>query len=100
MIVDIITMLESLNFFTNLYSAELPINNFTGGMFTKFQPDMIPDNCVQDISNFYIDDDYGLIKRRGYSKDNTVYFASAPIRNAARPRAGLLQNQRTARWLP
>jgi hypothetical protein len=65
------------------HSEQLSIRDMSGGLVDKLSPDAIPDNACQDISNFFIDDseDIGLVKRRGYTKDNSVYFGSAPVRN-------------------
>ena len=64
-----------------LFSEQLQINDWSGGMFDKYSGDVIPDKFATDIQNFYIDDDLGLIKRRGYQKDNSTTYGVSSIRN-------------------
>jgi hypothetical protein len=70
-------------FCTSQQIQQFNVNDFGGGLFDKWSTDIIPDNCAQDIQNFYIDEeeDIGLVKRRGYIKDNYTAYSTFPVTN-------------------
>ena len=51
------------------------------GLVSRFASTQIPDHCLTEATNVYLDEDIGIVRRKGFAKDNATALAnSRPVR--------------------